>query len=151
MSAPSSTEAIANPVPQALSLTAIVISFGLTLFLLSLAVRQRLLTGEDLVEDDLEEARAANDLARIELAERDRDFLVAELSQGLGLGGRLRSTGSDAEKARGSVGRCLRYALDELADELPGLAAHLDASLRTGTYCCYDPDPLVAVDWDTGG
>ncbi len=56
---PSIAEEIANPVPQALSLTAIVISFGLTLFLLSLAVRQRLLTGEDLVEDDLEDRRIA--------------------------------------------------------------------------------------------
>ncbi len=102
------------------------------------------------VEADLDEARAANDLGRMELAERDRDFLVAELSRGLGLGGRLRATGSDAEKARGSVGRCLRYAIEELDRELPALADHLNASLRTGTYCAYDPDPLVSVDWETG-
>ena len=50
---------IANPVPQALALTAIVISFGLTLFLLALAVRQQQLTGDDLVEDDLEDRRIA--------------------------------------------------------------------------------------------
>ena len=50
---------LANPLPQALSLTAIVISFGLTLFLLALAARQRTLTGDDLVEDDLEDARVA--------------------------------------------------------------------------------------------
>jgi len=52
-------EATANPLPQALSLTAIVISFGLTLFLLALAARQRTLTGDDLVEDDLEDRRVA--------------------------------------------------------------------------------------------
>ena len=50
---------VANPLPQALSLTAIVISFGLTLFLLALARRQQLLTGDDLVEDDLEDRRIA--------------------------------------------------------------------------------------------
>lgn len=50
---------IANPVPQALALTAIVISFGLTLFLLALAGRQQTLTGDDLVEDDLEDQRIA--------------------------------------------------------------------------------------------
>jgi multicomponent Na+:H+ antiporter subunit C len=50
---------IANPLPQALSLTAIVISFGLTLFLLALARRQQALTGDDLVEDDLEDRRIA--------------------------------------------------------------------------------------------
>lgn len=50
------TEDIANPLPQALSLTAIVISFGLTLFLLALAARQQLLTGDDLVEDNLQDS-----------------------------------------------------------------------------------------------
>jgi multicomponent Na+:H+ antiporter subunit C len=49
----------ANPLPQALSLTAIVISFGLTLYLLALARRQQLLTGDDLVEDDVEDRRIA--------------------------------------------------------------------------------------------
>jgi multicomponent Na+:H+ antiporter subunit C len=47
----------ANPLPQALALTAIVISFGLTLFLLALARRQQELTGDDLVEDDVEDRR----------------------------------------------------------------------------------------------
>lgn len=50
-----------NPVPQALALTAIVISFGLTLFLLALARRQQDHTGDDLVEDDLEDRRVALD------------------------------------------------------------------------------------------
>lgn len=53
-------EAIANPIPQALALTAIVISFGLTLFLLALAARQQALSGDDLVEDDLEDQRIAS-------------------------------------------------------------------------------------------
>ena len=35
------------------------ISFGLTLFLLALARRQAQLTGDDLVEDDLEDRRIA--------------------------------------------------------------------------------------------
>lgn len=50
---------ISNPLPQALALTAIVISFGLTLFMLALAQRQQDLTGDDLVEDDLEDIRIA--------------------------------------------------------------------------------------------
>lgn len=101
------------------------------------------------VEEDIEDAERANDLGRLELAERDRQFLVAELSRAVGLGGRLRSTGSDAERARGSVSRCLRYALQQLACEIPALAAHLRTSLDTGTYCAYRPDPLVSVEWET--
>lgn len=52
-------EDMSNPLPQALTLTAIVISFGLTLFLLALARRQRTISGDDLVEDDLEDRRIA--------------------------------------------------------------------------------------------
>ena len=48
---------MSNPLPQALALTAIVISFGLSLFLLALARRQQALTGDDLVEDDVEDRR----------------------------------------------------------------------------------------------
>jgi multicomponent Na+:H+ antiporter subunit C len=62
----------ANPLPQALALTAIVISFGLTLFLLGLARRQRVLSGDDLVEDDLEDrrvARAVEDEDRVDAVE----------------------------------------------------------------------------------
>lgn len=51
---------ISNPLPQALALTAIVISFGLTLFLLALARHQHVLSGDDLVEDDLEDRRIAH-------------------------------------------------------------------------------------------
>lgn len=50
---------LANPLPQALSLTAIVITFGLTLFVLALARRQQMITGDDLVEDDVEDRRIA--------------------------------------------------------------------------------------------
>ena len=51
---------ISDPLPQAFSLTAIVISFGLTLFVLALARRQETLTGDDLVEDDVEDRRIAD-------------------------------------------------------------------------------------------
>lgn len=52
-------EAVADPLPQALALTAIVISFGITVFLLSLAYRSWVLTHDDEVEDDVEDRRIA--------------------------------------------------------------------------------------------
>jgi multicomponent Na+:H+ antiporter subunit C len=53
----------ADPLPQALVLTAIVITFGVTAFLLALAYRSHVLTSSDAVEDDLEDRRIAG-LAR---------------------------------------------------------------------------------------
>ena len=45
----------ADPLPQALALTAIVITFGVTAFLLAMAYRSWQLTRDDLVADDLED------------------------------------------------------------------------------------------------
>ena len=42
-----------DPLPQAMALTAIVISFGVTAFLLALAYRSWILTDDDEVEDDV--------------------------------------------------------------------------------------------------
>lgn len=102
------------------------------------------------VEADIEEARVNNDLGRQELAERDRDYLVSALSSALGLTGRIRTTGSSAERARTSVARSLRYALQRLEETNPGVAGHLERAVRTGTYCAYLPDPLSPVHWSTG-
>lgn len=49
----------ADPLPQALALTAIVITFGVAAFLLTLAYRGWLLRGDDEVEDDIEDRRIA--------------------------------------------------------------------------------------------
>ncbi len=63
----------ANPLPQALSLTAIVISFGLTLFLLALARRGQVLSGHDFVEDDIEDRRIAEALQAFADADADAE------------------------------------------------------------------------------
>ena len=99
------------------------------------------------VDDDIEEAARLNDLGRVELAKRDRQYLINELTHAVGLGGRQRLTGGTSERARTSVTRSLRYALGRLAPHHPSLASHLGQSVHTGTYCVYTPDPLAAVHW----
>jgi len=53
------TSTMSDPLPQALILTAIVISFGAIAFLLALAFRSWSLTGADEVEDDVEDRLVA--------------------------------------------------------------------------------------------
>lgn len=53
-----------DPLPQALALTAIVITFALTTFLLALAFRSWVLLGHDEVQDDVEDRRVARTQAR---------------------------------------------------------------------------------------
>jgi multicomponent Na+:H+ antiporter subunit C len=49
----------ADPLPQAMALTAIVITFGIMAFLLALAYRSWTLTHDDEAEDDIEDRRIA--------------------------------------------------------------------------------------------
>lgn len=59
-------EVYSDPLPQALALTAIVITFGVTAFLLALGFRSWQLTSDDRVEDDVEDriiARLESDRA----------------------------------------------------------------------------------------
>jgi hypothetical protein len=103
------------------------------------------------VEEDIEDAVRMNDPGRRALAERDRDFLVAELAGAVGLGGRRRLTAGSAERARTSVTRTLRYAVQRLTEHHPDLGTHLGRAVRTGTYCGYRPDPLSPVTWELSG
>jgi multicomponent Na+:H+ antiporter subunit C len=50
---------LGDPVPQALILTAIVIGFALVSFLLAVAYRAWTISGNDQVEDDIEDRRLA--------------------------------------------------------------------------------------------
>jgi multicomponent Na+:H+ antiporter subunit C len=50
-------ETFTDPLPQALALTAVVITFALTTFLLALGYRSFVLVGHDEVQDDVEDRR----------------------------------------------------------------------------------------------
>jgi multicomponent Na+:H+ antiporter subunit C len=52
-------EGVADPLPQAFALTAIVISFAVSALLLALAYRSFVLTRDDAVQDDVEDRRIA--------------------------------------------------------------------------------------------
>lgn len=99
------------------------------------------------IEDDIDEATRNGDMERVALAEADRDYLIRELSRAFGISGRERRASADTERARASVTRALRYTMDRIAEHHPPLAEHLEATVRTGTYCAYEPDPRVPVAW----
>ncbi len=63
--------AFADPLPQALALTAIVITFGVTTLLLALAYRSWLLTRDDEVQDDVgDRAVGRSDVVQEEVADQ---------------------------------------------------------------------------------
>jgi hypothetical protein len=89
---------------------------------------------------ELAAGAADNDPRRRELATLERDALLDELVAVTGLGGRPRQAGSDTERMRKAVGNRIRLALGRIADVHPELGRHLRVSVRTGTFCRYQPD-----------
>ena len=75
------------------------------------------------------------------------EFLRREISRAVGLGGRDRRTGSAAERARLSVTRAIKGALQKISEHHSDLGAMLETSIRTGSFCSYVPDFRTHVVW----
>ncbi len=91
------------------------------------------------LEDELSEASAANDPVRAERARDEREFLLAELRSSVGLHGRTRRAIDPAERARKAVTWRIREAITRAEDAHEAFGRHLRRSVRTGTFCVYDP------------
>ena len=98
------------------------------------------------LQRELDEAERDSDPARGSRAREEMDALVEALAGALGLGGRSRSLGSAAERARSAVTWRIRSAVRKIATVHPSLGRHLENSVRTGTYCSYQPER--PIDWD---
>ncbi len=99
------------------------------------------------IDEDIEQAHALGDAERAAQADVERDFLVRELASALGLGGRDRRAASASERARAGVTRAVRQAMARIGEHHPDLGEHLSRTIRTGTYCTYNPDPRAPAKW----
>jgi len=102
------------------------------------------------LHEDLEEAKAAGNVARAERAEQEIDALTAELSRAVGLGGRNRRAASASERARQSVTKTIRAVLERIAQSDALLGDVLSRRIKTGTFCAYEPDPDFPIAWEFG-
>ena len=73
----------------------------------------------------------------------ERDFLVRELAAAYGLGGRARTTGDQAERARKAVAMRIATAIRAIREVHPPLARHLELAVSTGRFCVYRPEESV--------
>ena len=115
---------ISDPLPQAFVLTAIVITLGTTAFLLAMAYRSWQLSGNDDVQDDVEDA-AIRRLARTDAASDGFDLAEA-------------ATKDDEEEVYGEEGAepetepVAGEQVDEVGDEAAPPGDELDASASDG-------------------
>jgi non-specific serine/threonine protein kinase len=108
------------------------------------AFRRRL----DDLRAELAEAETHNDRGRAEAAQREIYALTEQLARAVGLGGRDRPVAAVAERARSSVTKALRNAIRVIGSNDPELARRLTQTVRTGTYCSYEPPVETALRWE---
>jgi hypothetical protein len=91
------------------------------------------------LDAELAEAESWSDTGRAARARAERDAIATELARGVGLGGRARRASAAAERARVNVQRRVRGAIKMIGQSLPDLGAYLERTVRTGTFCSYEP------------
>ncbi|TMC67759.1 MAG: hypothetical protein E6J13_15985 [Chloroflexi bacterium] len=99
------------------------------------------------LEQELSEAESWADPDRAAKARVEVDLLERELATAVGLGGRDRHTSSDAERARVSVTKSIKSAMERIREHSPSLARHLASTIHTGTFCSYTPDSRLPAAW----
>jgi hypothetical protein len=101
-----------------------------------LAYRRRI----EQLSERIEDAEERGDALNAERARTELEALSRELSRAVGLGGRARRAGSAAERARVTAQRRVREAIKRIAGLDPEVGAILERTIRTGTFCAFEPN-----------
>jgi hypothetical protein len=92
------------------------------------------------LQTEIDAYEQANDLVRAERLRDERAWLLDELATTAGLRGRAREFAGGTERARVSVGKAIRRALDRVGRCDPVIAEELRTHISTGVRCSYRPD-----------
>jgi len=99
------------------------------------------------LRDEIEEADRFNDLGRATRLRGEMSAIAQQLQSAVGVGGRDRRPGSQAERARLAVTQCVKASLKKIRQAHPALGHYLGTTIRTGYYCAYQPAPRERGDW----
>ncbi len=91
------------------------------------------------LEESIGEAERFNDIGRAAQLGAERDMLIEQLAQAVGLGGRDRRAVSVSERARVNVTRAIRSAIRKIGELDRDAGHYLDVTVVTGAYCVFDP------------
>jgi hypothetical protein len=96
---------------------------------------------------DVEEAQRFNDQERVAKAQHELDSILEHLADAVGLGGRTRRAGSQAERARSAITKRIKVSINKIGEAIPPLGRHLAVRVKTGYFCSYHPHPDRPVVW----
>ena len=92
------------------------------------------------LQSEIDEAEDMNQIEKSRSLREEYDLILDHLSQSMGLDGKTRKIGSNAEKARSAVTWRIRNTIKKIQKEHPELGKHRSTSIKTGTFCSYQPE-----------
>ncbi|MGE0827664.1 MAG: response regulator [Candidatus Binatia bacterium] len=95
----------------------------------------------------LAQAEAFHDLAQVDRLQYELGFLEQELRSAIGLSGRNRKMTSYSDQVRVNVTKVMKAVIRKIQVLHPVLGQHLNATVKTGLFCSYSPDPRAVVLW----
>lgn len=98
------------------------------------------------LEEDWANAKASGDEERYEQIRAELEAIQHVLKATTGKRGKRRTFSAEHERARQTVSKTIKTALDIIEEELPTLRLHLHDSLVFGHFLTYDPRPRLV--WD---
>jgi non-specific serine/threonine protein kinase len=98
------------------------------------------------LQEELEEAERFNDHGRQQRLSNEIEAITAELKAAIGRRGIDRRAASHLERARSSVSKRIKFALQQIQQANAAAGSHLSESIRTGHRCVYLPKHKV--DWE---
>ena len=88
----------------------------------------------------MDDAEASGDADQKAHARQELEFIEHELAAAYGLSGTARRPADPAERPRKAVTNRIRDAMSRIEANHPALGRHLRTSIRTGTFCSYEPE-----------
>lgn len=98
------------------------------------------------LQDELEEAERFNDTGRAGRAQDEIEHITGELTAAYGFAGKPRMSNEPVEKLRKAVTNRIRDQVGKIRKVHPTLGQHFGNSLKTGTFCAYQPEK--PTDWE---
>jgi len=95
------------------------------------------------LQEDLEEAESLHNHEQAEKISYELDQLIEHLSKATGMGGKTRKLKSPVERSRAAVTLRIRSAIKKIGQAHPDLGKHLTNTVRTGTFCSYQPEQSI--------
>jgi hypothetical protein len=99
------------------------------------------------LRQDLKQAEQLNNPQQKFAVQAELDAIADYLASSVGLGNRDRTASSASERARSAVTKCIKRAVHQIAKAIPSLGYQLSASIKTGYFCSYHPNPEQPIPW----